>query len=185
MKTFNDIYGTKGVFAIFDENFHTEFEGIFGDTAAQYLDGWTRLKYANRLCLRTITADNAEQYVNAVISANVFNWLQLAAAINTEININGNVETRLKTGTLSRVNSESSTAFNANKAFNDTDFVDNDKNTASSSGNNTDTYNLTETVNKGNNAKFDEIERQIKLRKTNLFSDIAAEIVNEITLRIY
>lgn len=184
-KTLNEITENNGVFAIFAANFATEFAAIFGDTAAATLDNWVKLKFGTRWIIDGITAENLSDFVNAVISVNLFNWVQLATALNTEISVTGNTETRVKTGTVLRENYSTGTTIDANKAFNDTDFVDGDKTTNSGNDTNTDTYNVTETVNKGANAKIDEIRQQIEIRKNNLFADIAKSLIDEITLRIY
>lgn len=182
----NELVENKGLFAIFAEYFATDFATIFGDTTAATLDTWTALKYGTRLVIDGINTENYTEFATAVINVNLYNWLQIAAALNSEITPTGNAETRAKTGTIRRENRENSTTLDAAKAFNDTDFVDSDRNTATNNCTNIDTYNVTETVNKGNLTKFEEISKQINLRtKQNLFDTIAADLVNELTLRIY
>ena len=110
-------------------------------------------------------------------------YAALSAQYNAANSLN---ETRTKTGTLQRSENSTNTNVNAEKAFNDTEFVSDAQNTQTNNGLNTDTYNLTETVTATNGNAAESVKNEIALRqRNNLQIAIIDAIINEITLLIY
>lgn len=94
-------------------------------------------------------------------------------------------ETKTKTGTFQSSVLRENGNVNAEKVFNDTNFIENEKNDFSENSDKTDTYNLVETTQKAGNI-IENIKNAYVLRETtNLQAQIIREIVAQITIDIY
>lgn len=180
MKTINDIFNTVGIAAIFAENFATDFTNFFPNAAAATVDNFILHKYGNRYLQSDIDSDEtAAATVCAVITIYLPSWQKIHGALTAQYNAAENVnETKTKVGTIERENLDTT----AQKAFNDTNFIDDTQNAA----NGLETYNLTETRRETNGDAVQNISREIDLRKRqNLQLQIIETIINEICLTIY
>ena len=180
MRTINDIFNTVGIAAIFAENFATDFANFFPNAAAATVDNFILHKYGNRYLQSDIDSDEtAAAAVCAVITIYLPSWQKIHGALTAQYNAAENVnETKTKVGTIERENLDTT----AQKAFNDTNFVDDTQNAA----NGLETYNLTETRRETNGDAVQNISREIDLRKRqNLQLQIIETIINEICLTIY
>ena len=186
---FKEIFTAEnGIFKIFAKNYPVRFAKIFGDTTATQLDVFCAITYGNKTCADFVTHSETENeiIITAIISTYVDNWVKIADALNSEyVPTATGTETRTKTGTLQRTGTGNETILNADKVFNDLDFTDTEKTDKTNSENNTDTYNLTETVSKSDNVQG-AINSEISLRnRNNLCTQIAEKIVKCITIDIY
>lgn len=183
-----DIYTETGIFAIFAANFATDFAAIFGDITAANLDGITLHRYGEKPLTNDITADNAETIINNIVAIYLDGWKRAKSTITAQYNaITPITETKTKTGAVSRETTNENENLNFDKVFNDTDFVGNEKSTANSEFNATDTYNLTETRTANDNSAITEnVRNEFLLRANlNLQNTIIETIIKEITLSIY
>ena len=180
-------YFTKenGIFTVFNSDFPTEFATLFPNKTAFELNTLTLWKYGNKFFATDFT-DNANEILHNVISINLANWLEMHYVINTNVTpLNNETETKTKTGTLQSEVSRENGNINAEKVFNDTNFVENEKNDFSENSDKTDTYNLVETTQKASNI-IENIKAAYVLRETtNLQAKIIKDIVSQITIDIY
>ena len=186
-KTYKEIFGTNGIAAIFAAAYATDFAAFFGTIPATEIDTYVLYRHGAKFVNNAITDENATEIVSSVIAMNLTVWRKINAALNAEYNaIQSANETRTKRGTLTRETENENETFNAAKAFNDTDFVNDTKDTASGAATGTDTYNITETRTDINGNAVERVENEITLRKrNNLQMQIVETIINEICLTIY
>lgn len=185
IKKYKEIFADSGIFTIFATEYETDFLTVFPNIESESLDVYTLLNYGNRQLIDVFTNENKTTICKAVISVNLDNWKKLATAANTTLSISPAVETKTKTGTLQRTGTNTDTTLNANKAFNDTEFVDNDKTLLSGNSNTTDAYNLTETTNGNTKHLIENIESVLNLQKYNYIKNIIETFINEIAIKIY
>lgn len=184
----SDIYnGENGIFSIFADSFATEYVLYFGTTATETLDNYVLLNFGDRLLNAKITAENCVNFLVSIIAMYLPIWNKLAATLALSYNAATPInETRTKTGTLQRYGSNSETNTTAEKVFNDTDFVSDNQNTTSGTNNNTDTYNLTETLAASDSEVTKRVATEYDFRKNNsLQFEIVNNIINAIALKIY
>ncbi len=188
MKLFEIIedYG-KGIFAVFAENFPMLFETLFNGFEVATLDNLVKFRHGNKTVLESVSRENFPDIIKAVISINAENWEKAHTAIITEYSVKGDeTETKTKSGTVDRNTANTQTTLNAEKVFNDTEFVDAEKANTDTANNTMETYDLTETNIKTVGNVLDNIRKEYLFRReTNLQNDIAYAIVSEITLQIY
>lgn len=110
----------------------------------------------------------------------------MQTVINTNVLPSANeIETKTKTGTFASSVSRENGNINAEKVFNDSNFIANEKNDFTESSDKTDTYNLTETTQKASNI-IENVKSAYFLRETtNLQAQIIREIISQITIDIY
>lgn len=188
MNKVKDIYSETGIFAIFAANFTTDFATLFGDITAANLDGITLHRYGEKFLTPNIEANNAQTVIIDIIMINIDGWKRAKAVLNANYNITTPItETKTKTGGVSRETTNENENLNFDKVFNDTDFVGNEKSTANSEFNATDTYNLTETRTANTSGKItDNVRNEFLLRANlNLQNTVIDSIIKEITLNIY
>ena len=186
-KAYKDIYSENGIASIFNANYSTDFNTLFGGNTAAAVDGFILHRYANKPLTPNIDETNAVNVVISVIAVRLEVWRKMYAALSAQYNAANSLnETRTKTGTLQRSANSTNTNVNAEKAFNDTEFVSDTQNTQTNTGLNTDSYNLTETVTATNGNAAESVKNEIALRqRNNLQIAIIDAIINEITLLIY
>ena len=186
MKRYADIYGSNGIAAIFAENFANDFANFFGENTAA-VDAFILHKYGDKWLSYKITETNAAAVIVAIITVNLQAWQKIYAALTASYNAAQSVnETKTKSGTIERENTDTNTATNSEKAFNDATFVGDTQNTSNGETNGVETYNLTETRTEINGNAAAQISREIDLRKrNNLQIQIVDTIIREITLTIY
>ena len=162
-KAYKDIYSENGIANIFNANYSTDFNTLFGGNSAAAVDGFILHRYANKPLTPNIDETNAAAVVISVIAVRLDVWRKMYAALSAQYNAANSLnETRTKTGTLQRSENSTNTNVNAEKAFNDTEFVSDAQNAAES------------------------VKNEIALRqRNNLQIAIIDAIINEITLLIY
>lgn len=174
-----------GIAAIFAENFPEIYDNFFDGISANNLDFYIKYVYGNRIVVETVTAENFSEIVVNIIQINLDKWTKLYNIALSNLNVLGNVETRTKSGTLTRETENENETTTAAKVFNDTDFNTDNKDTATASGTATDTYNLTETVSRETDIT-DRKRNAVNFENNFAFKKaVIADIINEITLRIY
>lgn len=182
-----DIFnGLNGIAAIFAAAFAVDFTAFFGTATAATVDTWIIFKHGEKTLSDKITAENAAEIIRAIISMKIETWRKMYAALTANYNAATITETKTKIGTLARVGENSQTNTAAKKAFNDTDFADDTQNETSGDNSQTDTYNLTETLNKTPSNVAENVSNEITLRqRNNLQIAIIDGIIKEITINIY
>lgn len=189
MKKVKDIFtGENGIFAIFAENFATDFAALFTDITAANLDGITLHRYGEKFLTPNIAENNAETVITDIIAISLDGWKRAKNVLYANYNITTPIsETKTKSGNVTRETTNENENLNFDKVFNDTDFVGNEKSTANSEFNATDTYNLTETRTANTSDKItDNVRNEFLLRvNLNLQNTVIDSIIKEITLNIY
>lgn len=185
MKTIKEIFESKGIFTIFAENYSEQYNQIFGDVIPENLDMYAIFRWGNMQAVSNLTPENAPQIVVAYIAVKLTRWLALAKTYNANYTpLAVSRETRTKQGTLKTVGTSESTDLNAAKVFNDNDFVNDNKSTSNRDDSKTDTYDLTEIVERQGGAA--DLQNEIKIRRSmDLQNEIIADIIKELTLSIY
>lgn len=187
---YSELFTTgNGIFAtVFITEYPTEYAAIFGDTDPTKLDIYALLQFGVKTVVNSITTDNAKDVVSAVIAMNVQGWEREAAAMLADYDVitpvTGEIE---RTETVTLQESTANTKTGANKAFNDTDFSENDQKTANDERSRTESRKTTET-NKGTGASKSistEIAKELQLRRDNWRKNIIFALVREITTSIY
>lgn len=175
----------NGIFTVFQNDFPTEFATLFPNKTPTELNILTLWKYGNKFFASDFT-DLANVVLHNVIKINLERWLQMQTAINTNVLPSANeTEIKTKTGTFASSVSRENGNINAEKVFNDANFIANEKNDFTENSDKTDTYNLTETTQKAGNI-IENIKNAYYLRDTtNLQAQIIREIVSQITIDIY
>lgn len=172
---------------VFKVNFPTEYAEIFGEMDSVGLDTLVLLNYSERECINTITKDNANEYIKNIIAFSVSNWVRVSSAYNAQYDVLNPIQqqtTREDQTTESANNSN--TNVSSNKPYNETDFVEYDKD--STTYDNTRTNNITSTqkvVGLGSKSVTDELTKEIEFRLNNWRKSIIFAIINDITKSIY
>ena len=179
----------NGIFeTVFNAEYPTEYEAIFGDTPPEKLDAYALLTCGGKTVVSSITSDNAKDVVLAVIAVIVQGWEREAEAMLADYDvltpITGNVE---RTETVTLQESTDNTETGSNKAFNDPDFSDSDRKTAADERNLTEERRTTETSRGTGTSKSisNEISKELQLRRDNWRKNIIFALVGEITTSIY
>lgn len=176
----------KGIFAIFAEYFNDSFKALFPGLDAGTLDTLVKFRHGNKNVLDSVSRESYEEIVKAVIATKQENWMRVHNTLNTDYSPASSTETHSKTGTIDRNTINTQTTTNAEKVFNDVDFVDSEKANSDAANNSLDTYNITETNIKSVGNVIDNIKKEIQLRRQmNFCNDVTSDIVNELTLKIY
>lgn len=189
MKKVKDIFtGENGIFAIFAKNFATDFAALFTDITAANLDDIALHRHGEKFLTPNIAENNAETVITDIIAISLDSWKRAKSVLNADYNIIAPIsETKTKSGSVSRETTNENENLNFDKVFNDADFVGNEKSTANSVFNATDTYNLTETRTANTSGKItDNVRNEFLLRMNlNLQNTVIDSIIKEITLNIY
>lgn len=179
----------NGIFAtVFNAEYPTEFAAIFGDTQPQKIDVYALFTFGQRTLAEAVTADTYKDIVSSVIAVNVDGWKREAEAMLAEYDVlNPTTQQTERTETITSEETGDSTDTGANKAFNDTEFSDSDKNTKQDEKSRTEERKTTEkTTGTGANKSISaEIQKEIALRRDKWRKSIIFALVNEITTSIY
>lgn len=115
-------------------------------------------------------------------------WLRQNDALTAKYDILTPTQRKVtETRSTDRNRENNATRLSANKAFNDENFSDNERNTDTGTDTETETYN-TERVELGPNVSVsvsETISQELKVRQYNLQKAIITAIVSEMTLDIY
>ena len=188
MKTIKDIfYGENGLLTIFNSVYPTEYNEYFADTNPEIIDTYVLYRYGDKLLNKSITLENCINFVTSIITMYLPIWEKIKNTLNLQYNVsNSESETHTKTGTIQRIGDNSNETLNAEKCFNDTDFVNDNKTTVNTDTDNTETYNLIETITRQNADTTNAIRREIDFRRENTIQfEIINNLINAISLKIY
>lgn len=183
MTKFNELFKIEnGVFNIFATEFATEFASLFADFTATELNIYAAFRHGSKILIDGINDETKTAVITSVIKVRINQWLATAEAINADYQF-ANVITRTKRGSVSRETQNTDTATNYEKVYNDNEQTDTEKRVAAKDGEQTDTYDVTETETK--QTQVETVEKIIKLRRNNLVIEIIDTLINEITINIY
>lgn len=165
----------------------TEYGKIFGDYDPRKLDALTLLLYGEKEAFPNLNQTNLSDIVSAVIALNVPVWLKQVEAMETEYNVVNPVQSEHTVTETHEVNEQGNgTNTGANKAFNETEFSDGERETTTDTTNRTETVTRKETVTgTGGKSLSDEIRKELSLRRENIKKSIIFAVVSELTLQIY
>lgn len=177
-----------GIFTIFAEDFQQAFNSLFGGQTASNVNKMVLFLYGEKTVLPSVNSDNWGVIVEMIISQRLTGWEKQQQALTAEYSVlTPNKTTETVSHTADRNKTNNGERLSANKAFNDNNFSDNERNTDTATGTETETYN-TERVTMGSNGSTpvsEVILQEVKLRQYNLQKAIITAIVNEITTDIY
>ena len=165
----------------------TEYAKIFGAVDPRKLDVYTLLNYGEKEVSPNINETNVSDIVGAVIALNVPVWLKQVKAMETEYSATNPVQSEhIVTETRELNEQGNGTNTGANKAFNETEFSDGERETTTDTTNRTETFTRKETVTgTGGKSLSDEIRKELSLRRENIKKSIIFAVVSELTLQIY
>ena len=176
----------NGIAAIFAAAFAVDFTAFFGAATAATVDTWIIYKHGEKTLSDKITAENAAAIITAIITMKIETWRKMFAALSANYNAATIAETKTKSGTLAREGETTDTDTAAKKAFNDTVFENDAENVRNGESSQTDTYNLTETLNKTPSNVAENVSNEFTFRqRNNLQIAIIDSIIKEITINIY
>ena len=171
---------------IFYKEHKEDYTAIFGNHIPQTYDVLISLKCGDKVVSDKVTVDNCKDVVNAIINANVENWKQAAKTMQLEFDTLNPV--RRKTTTTGK-GSENQTRNGDDvasiKAFNDTDFTPDNKNTSSDTNERTTSNESEVTVTGFDGDIYTQLQKDFQFRLAKWKESIIFAIVNEITLSIY
>lgn len=188
MKKIKDIFfSSNGIFTIFAENFANEFITYFENIEPEIIDTYVLYCYGDKILNNSITETNAVTFVKSIITMYLPVWNKLNETLNlTYIANKSDVETHTKTGNITRVGDNTNIATNAEKVFNDSEFVDGEKTVTDTDTKNTETYNITETITRQGDNVTKSIKNEFDFRRENsIQNEILKNLVNAISLKIY
>lgn len=186
---YNELFtASSGIFSnVFAVDFAAGYSAIFGETDPSTLDAFTYLQYGNRVLLDMVDDTNYKTFVRSVIAVYVDDWEKQAAAMLAEYNITNpttSTTTRTESSTLNETNT--GTDKGAEKAFNDTSFVDNKQTTNDDERSQKEERTITETAKGvGSKSITDEVQKELNLRRVNWRKSIIFALVKDITNSIY
>lgn len=187
---YNELFTIEnGIFAtVFKAMFADLYKTIFEAQDAKMLDTWCAIKYGNRTLIDYITADTYVSVVSSVITLNAERWTKVLEVLNAKYDVLKPVrrETEHSSNTEQRT-SEDNENLNAKKAFNDGEFNDGERDTATRTGSTQRTESSTDTQSGiGYSLPLSSvIEKEKNLRNEEYRFSVIEDIVNEITLSIY
>lgn len=170
----------NGIMSIFNTYYPTQFAAIFENQTPLNLDMYIYDFYGERILRNIVTLSNFDGLIKCFVGINVERWQRYITIINKMYNTANYKEIRQKSGTLETENEN--TRLTAEKAFNDNEFINDNKDT--DNGIKLDTYDLTETIEKTDNI-LQNSQNFLEFRKRNNIFAIIKEIVDYITLKIY
>lgn len=187
---YNELFTVAdGVFTIFQENFPNEFGTLFEGNTAESLNIRAMGIYGNKTLINSLTAENKTDYINAVIGTEVGNWLKINDALLAQYDAGSTVD-MTETVTTGRTydNTDTGSTSRAEKAFNDIEFKDNERQQTNDARKGTETENK-ETHKSGfDNSKGGSflIQKEIELRRQgSIFRYVADDLIGGITISIY
>lgn len=186
--TINELFKDDNLLVrdIFYKEHIQDYRAIFGNVEPQTYDTLISLKCGNKVVNSNITGYNRKRIVNAIISANLDNWKQAAKTMQLEFDTLNPV--RRKTTTTGK-GSENQTRNGDDvasiKAFNDTDFTPDNKNTSTATNERTTSNESEVTVTGFDGDIYTQLQKDFQFRLAKWKESIIFAIVKEITLSIY
>ena len=187
---YNELFTSdKDIFAtIFKPNYPEQYGVIFGQTIPQTYDVLASFKCGDKTLVDTVTIDTYKDIVSAVIAVNVDNWVKAANIMLTDYNALKPIKrefTRQTNGNNNEASNDSKT--DNRKAFNDTEFSPDSKETSESTKSYTNEQKVVESVTGiGERENISGIlQKEFAFRLDKWRESIIFAIVNEITLSVY
>ena len=171
---------------IFYKEHKEDYTAIFGNQTPQTYDVIISLKCGDKVVNNHISADNCKDVVNAIINANVENWKQGAKTMQLEFDTLNPVRSKTTTtGKGSENQTRNGDDIASVKAFNDTEFTPDNKNTSTDTNERTTTNESEVTVTGFEGDVYSQLKKDFQFRLDKWKESIIFAIVNEITLSIY
>ena len=175
---------------VFQPTFADDYKVIFGDTIPQTLDVVVSLRYGDKPVTAKVSemsTDDFKQAVQGIIALNVDGWKRAAKTMVTDYDVVKPVireTTRTETGDENETNNDVTTG--SQKAFDDTEFSDDTKDTANNTRERKSNNTVAETVTgTGSRNISAAVEKELQIRLDNWRESIIFAIVREITKGIY
>ena len=172
---------------VFTQVFHAQhpelFKDIFGDVSAAQADAMAWQQYGAREMVDFGSDDYYPIIIDAVIIINAANWKSIADALQTQYDLLSPA-TDTTTTTTTTTNTANDERLHAQKAFNDSDFVDDTKETTTN-GKTATGETKTTSAGIGGNMPQDMITKEMRLRQTNFKNDVIKQVIDSITLSIF
>lgn len=177
---YKELFQTKGIAQIFQENFANEFVTIFGTDSYNYYDKFLLFSYGSRKLASRVQENDVEFVVNSYISIHLQEWLDVVNTITANAPTLGQKTTITENVSEIGINNENNT--DKVKAYNDTDLqpeseTANESNTEKTS----EKTQIIENVSGGVRVLDDVITYKLK----NFQLIILKNIVDFITLKVY
>ena len=173
-----------GVFTQVFEAKHPElFKDIFGDVSAAQADAMAWQQYGAREMVDFGADDYYPIIIDAVIQINAANWNNIASAFKEQYELLSPT-TATTTTTTNTTNTANDERLHAQKAFNDTDFVADTRDTTTN-GKTASGETKTTCSGIGGNMPQDVITKEMRLRQTNFKNDVIKQIIDSITLSVF
>lgn len=171
---------------IFYNEHKEDYTAIFGNVLPQTYDVLISLKCGDKVVNNHITVDNCKDVVNAIIYANVDGWKKAATTMQTEFDaLNPVMRKTTTTGKGSENQTRNGNDIASIKAFNDTDFTPDNKNTSTDTNERTTSNESEVTVTGFDGDVYTQLQKDFQFRLAKWKESIIFAIVNEITLSIY
>lgn len=179
----------NGIFeTIFEPEFPNEYLTIFGETNPKELDMLVLLGYGNRELIKLITKNTYQFIVRSIITMNVASWVKMVEVSEISYDVlqpNEYSKTRTETVTTTELHNDED--LNAEKYFNDVNFIDNERKQREQNREREEKRDITDS-GKGSNSNLnpsESIQKEIELRKIVWKQNILNLLIKELTLDIY
>lgn len=185
MTLYKELYDVdNGLFTqVFAANHSELFKELFGDVSAQQADIMAWQQYGGRGMVDFGANDLYAKIADAFIQVNAPKWLSIANALKTQYDLLAPTLSTTVTTTTQK-DTANDERLHAQKAYNDTVFADDTRETTTN-GKTSDVTATTESRGSGGNMPQDVITKEINLRQRNFINDVIKEVVYSITLSIY
>lgn len=173
---------------VFKPDFPELYAKCFGAIESTSLDSWAYMKYGGREMLGTVTNDTYKDFINGVIAINADKWTNVVNLLGKQYDcLNPTVKTVTTTKTATAATTDANENINAQKTFNDEQFSDGQRNQTNGTSNRQDDESATSSENGVGFGTLNSvvIQKEKELRESEYRHTIIAEILDEITLKIY
>lgn len=178
----------SGIFTVFAEDNAQAFNTLFNGQTPEQVNRMVLFLYGEKTVMPSVNADNWGVFVELIVIERLDGWLRQNDALTAKYDVLTPTQRKVtETRSTDRNRENNATRLTANKAFNDENFSDNERDTDTGTDTETETYN-TERVEMGSNGSVsvsETISQELKVRQFNLQKAIIAAIVSEMTLDIY
>ncbi len=187
---YNELFtADRGLFkTIFEVDFSMEYEAIFGALylSSDDLDALALYKFGSRQLVSSITPETYKPIVNSIIAINLDCWEREARTMLLKYDALKPTQSEVTHSQSDTVNESSSDVTSeAQKAFNDTDFSDGKRESATNSKERSQQSDYTHTTTALSGNVSDAIAKEYKLAKTKWVEAIISALIDDMTISIY
>jgi len=188
---FNEAFtASNGIYTIFKEQFPEKYTLFYNDIEPSDNDMYLFYKYGEKTVVNLISDNypNLTTAIKLVISLHLSQWEKAYNTLTKEYDFTTPYTRKTEnSGTDKTERKTDTTDTNKNLAFNSEDFVNNEQAITDGKTVDTTTHGKTVTVsgNIGNKTFAELVSSELETAKSNLYSIIEHDIINEITLPIY